>query len=487
MKRIYTYLLVATVFVSSCAKLEQTPDGINTAENIFLEQKDAEAAVNALYTSLTSHDLYNQFSETMQSQGTDDCEWGKGRNTGNAGKLAIDKFTFNPATDVIYRHWQIQYRVINRANVVIANVPPMAINQTKKNQYVGEAYFLRGLMYFNLVRLFGEVPLTNKPTLTLDNLDVAKSSIDQIYQQIINDLKEASTNLPTVYTGSDLGRATKGAAMTLLAKVYLTKKMYVEAAAEAKKVMDLNIYNLWPSYAEVFTIANKNRRESIFEVQYTNTALSGSGYGSSYAGFFRPSALVVKPPTGVLAGNGDNPVTLNHYQAYPAGDLRRNVNVIYIPTAPASVQFPYYVNKYQDPAALTLEDGANDYFIARYADVLLMYAEALHETSIGSNDAYEAFNKVRRRAYGLPINTASSHDLTRGLSLEQFRDSILLERRLEFAFEGQRRFDLLRMGKLKEAINAQDPTILIEDRHLLLPLPQDELIVNKALVQNPGY
>lgn len=483
----YTYMLGAMVIASSCAKIEQVPDGINTSENIFLEQKDAEAAVNALYTSLTSHDLYNQFSETMQSQGTDDAEWGKGRNTGNAGKLAIDKFTFNAATDVIYRHWQIQYRVINRTNIIIANVPPMNINETKKKQYIGEAHFLRGLMYFNLVRLFGEVPLTNKPTTSLDNLDLAKSSIDDIYTQIIADFKAASAELPATYTGADLGRATKGAAMTLLTKVYLTKKMYAEAAVEAKKVIDMGTYSLWPTYAEVFTIANKNRKESIFEVQYSNTATSGTGFGSSYAGFFRPSALVIKPPTGVLAGNGDNPVTLNHYQAYSPGDLRRDVNVLYVPTAPASVVAPYYVNKYQDPKALTLEDGGNNYFIERYADVLLMYAEALNETSTSSSEAYEAFNKVRRRAFSLPINSPSTRDLTKGLSTAQFRDSVLLERRLEFAFEGQRRFDLLRTGKLKAAVNAQDPTILIEDKHLLLPLPQDELIVNKALVQNPGY
>lgn len=472
---------------ASCAKIDLVPDGLNTTDNLFRNQKDAEAAVNAMYTSLTSHDLYNQFSETMQSQGTDDAEWGYGRNTQNTGKLSVDKFTFNATTEVIYRHWQIQYRVINRANVTLANVAPMAIDEARKKQYLGEAHFLRGLMYFNLVRLFGGVPMPLDPTLSLDNLDLPKTSVDSLYKQIIADFSKAKEYLPLVYSGADIGRATKGAAMAMLTKAYLTNKQYAEAAQEARSLVELGIYSLWPSYADVFKIENKNRKESIFEVQYANTGASGGGYGSSYAGFFRPSAAVLKPAPGQIGGYGDNPVTLNHYQAYAPGDLRRDVNVLHVPTAPSSILYPYYVNKYQDPNAIDLNDGANNYYIARYADVLLMFAEALHETEPGNTEAYEAFNQVRRRAFGQPLNIPSVYDLTSGLSKEQFRDSVLLERRLELAFEGHRRFDLLRMGKLKEAVNAQDPTIVVEDRHALLPIPQDELIVNKSLTQNLGY
>lgn len=485
--KICTYLLPVVLCCASCAKLEQIPDGINTTENLFKNERDAEAAVNAMYSSLGTHEIYNQFNETIQSQGTDDAEWGFGRNTGNADKLAMDKFTYTASTDLVYRYWQVHYRNINRSNVAMKYVAPMDIAEEKKKQYMGEAHFIRGLMYFNLVRLFGAVPIVLEATETLDGLETARSPKEEVFQQVIEDFLFARENLPEVYEGKDIGRATRGAAMAMLVKAYLYNKQYQEAADEAREIMNMGLYSLWPDYADVFKIANENKKESIFEIQYVSTGTSGNTNGSSYAGFFKPSQLVVPPPPGTFAGYGDNPVTRNLYEAYDAGDLRRDVNILYVPTAPSSIRDPYYVNKYQDPDAFDVNDGGNNYYIARYADVLLMFAEALNEVSPGNPEAYEAFNQVRRRAYGVPLNVPSVHDLPAGLSPGQFRDSVLLERRLEFAFEGQRRYDLLRTGKLKEAMQAQDPSILVDDHHLLLPIPQDELIVNPLLEQNPGY
>jgi len=480
-------LCLFSLLWSACAKLEQVPDGINTTDNLFKSESDARAAVNAMYSSLGSPDIYNQFNETIQSQGTDDAEWGFGRNTSNADKLAMDKFSFTASSNLIYRYWEVHYRNINRANIALKYIPQMNIADEKKQQYLGEAHFIRGLMYFNLVRLYGKVPLILEATESLDNLEIGRSSVAEVYEQIVSDFTFAKEHLPLVYEAIDLGRATKGAAMALLTKVYLTNKNYQQAADEAKAIMDLNLYHLWPTYHEVFAIANENKMESIFEIQYLSLGSSGNTNGSSYAGYFKPSALVIPPPAGGFGGYGDNPVTLNHYEAYPPGDLRRDVNVLYVPTAPASIRYPYYVNKYQDPSAFNVDDGGNNYYIARYADILLMYAEALYELQPGSTAAYDAFNQVRRRAYSLPLTATSEHDLKAGLSPEQFRDSILLERRLEFAFEGQRRFDLLRMGKLKEAMTKQDPTIMVSDKHNLLPIPQDERSVNPLLDQNTGY
>ncbi len=475
------------VLAVSCAKLEQIPDGINTTENLFRNERDAEAAVNAMYSSLGSHDIYNQFNETVQSQGTDDAEWGFGRNTGNADKLSMDKFTFTAASEVIYRYWEVHYRNINRTNIALKYVPGMDINEEKKKQFLGEAHFIRGLMYFNLVRLYGGVPLVLTATETLDGLEIARSSADAAFEQVITDFQFAKDNLPEIYESRDIGRATKGAARAMLVKAYLYNKQFQEAADEARGLMESGLYSLWPTYGEVFEISNKNKTESIFEIQYMSMGTAGNSNGSSYAGFFKPSALVMPVPPGGFGGYGDNPVTRSHYEAYSPGDQRRDVNVLYVPTAPASIRDPFYVNKYQDPDAFDVNDGGNNYFIARYADILLMYAEALHEMSPGNAAAYDAFNQVRRRAFGVPPTVPSPHDLTTGLTQTQFRDSILLERRLEFAFEGQRRYDLLRMGKLKEMMNVQDPTVLVEDHHVLLPIPQDELIINPLLTQNTGY
>ncbi|QNL47840.1 RagB/SusD family nutrient uptake outer membrane protein [Olivibacter sp. SDN3] len=483
---IYIVCLLSAVWLA-CAKLEQVPDGINTTDNLFKSESDARAAVNAMYSSLGSPDIYNQFNETIQSQGTDDAEWGFGRNTSNVDKLAMDKFSFTATSDLVYRYWEVHYRNINRANIALKHIPQIDFAEEKRAQYLGEAHFIRGLMYFNLVRLYGAVPIVLEATESLDDLQIARAPIETVYEQIVADFVFAKEHLPLNYETAELGRATKGAAMALLTKVYLTNKGYQQAVNEAKEITDMGQYNLWPSYKEVFEITNENKVESIFEIQYLSLGASGNTNGSSYAGYFKPSALVIPPPPDGFGGFGDNPVTLNHFQAYPEGDLRRDVNVLHVPAAPASIRYPYYVNKYQDPDAFNVDDGGNNYYIARYADVLLMYAEALHELQPGSVEAYDAFNQVRRRAYSLPLSLASDHDLTPGLSVEQFRDSILLERRLEFAFEGHRRFDLLRMGKLKEAMNRQDPTVTVQDWHVLLPVPQDELMVNPLLDQNEGY
>ena len=195
------------------------------------------------------------------------------------------------------------------------------------------------------------------------------------------------------------------------------------------------------------------------------------------------------------SGYGDNPVTKNHYDAYKPGDLRRDVNVrLYTreeyPNMASSILYPYYCNKYLDfSKEATVENSGNNYPILRYSDIYLMRAEALHALTPGSSEAYECVNKVRRRAFGKPIDIPSDIDLKTGLSPEEFLDSVLYERRLEFAFEGQRRFDLLRTHKLKEAMEAQNPSIAaaIEEKHYLLPVPQLERESNSLLDQNPEW
>lgn len=479
-------IILITCAVTSCAKLDGLPEGTYTSGNFYKTEADAISAVSAVYSGLTSPYIYNQYMEVIQSQGTDDCEWGFGRNTVNTDKTSLDKFTYDAGTNLFFQFWSTTYQVINRANAAIDNIDAMtAISAEKKQQYAGEARFVRALMYFNLVRLFGGVPLQLHATTSLEGLAVKRAGAAEVYAQIISDLQFGETHLPLTYDAGNAGRVTKGAAMALLVKVYLTQKNYAQTVTQARKVTALNLYSLWPSYQAVFQIANENQTESIFEVQY----LSGSGnIGSSYAGYFRPS-FDKRPGFG---GNGDNPVTRNHYTAYQPGDLRRDVNVVLYsyttdPKAPTSIKNPFYVAKYKDPAALSVDGGGNNYYILRYADVLLMFAEALYQTSPGNTEALEAFNQVRRRAYGLPINAPSAHDLTSGLAAPAFQDTVLQERRLEFAFEGQRRFDLLRTGKLKQAIQAQDASIAIRDQDTLFPIPTQERDANPLLEQNAGY
>ncbi len=475
MKLKFSFLLLLAA-LASCDVLEQTPESSFTPDNFYQNADDARAAVSTVYDLMNSSELYMQVMWILQDQATDDAEWGGGRSTANQPKNDLDKHTFTPATVTFQSLWTTTYRAINRANTVLARVPGIPMDAALKDRLLAETKFMRGFYYFTLVRLFGGVPLQVTETTSLNDLTVTRASAEEVYAQIVKDFTEAEAVLPTTYTAADRGRATKGAAKAFLAKVYLTRQDWPKAAAKAKEVIDLAVYDLWATYPEVFAIGNKNGKEAIFEIQAVG---GGFGEGSWMQGYMRPNFDRVNG----VAGFGDDPVTDNLYKTYLATDKRRDVTIkLYsastTPAAPASVTFPAYVYKYLDPTATANAEASNNYPILRYADVLLMYAEALNEQAAGNADAFTAINRIRKRA-GLP-------DLA-GLTQAQFRDAVLLERRLELAFEGHRWYDLVRTGKLVEAMKAQNPAIVVPATHNLFPIPQTERDVNPKLDQNPGY
>lgn len=493
MKKIICNFIITSFILTACVDLSLVPEGSMAPENFYLSESDANSAVIASYSGLTSHYIYNQYSEVLNSQGTDDAEWGNGRNTSNADKNDLDRFNYSPETKLVYEFWRTQYTVINICNAAIDNItamPQELIPDVKRNQFIAEAKFVRSLLYFNLVRCYGGVPLVLRETKSMKNLKIARNSKDEVYEQIITDLNFCETNLPlkSEYPASDIGRATKGAAMALLAKVYLTKGEYQKVVEITAEIQKSNEYSLWDKYADNFSLEKKNGKESIFEIQYK----AGTGNpGSSYNGYFRPPFVKING----WSGYGDNPVTKNHYDAYAEGDLRRDVNVrLYTrteyPNMSTSILYPYYCNKYLDfSTEANVENSGNNYPVLRYADVYLMRAEALGMMNIGNPEAYACLNQIRRRAFGLPLNVTSEVDITTAASKDDFQDIILHERRLEFAFEGQRRFDLLRTNKLKKAMEAQNPSIAasIQDKHMLLPIPQLEIDSNHKLEQNPEW
>lgn len=475
MKKILSVLCLLSG-LTACEVLDQKPESSFTPTNFYRNADDAKAAVSTVYDPMNSSNMYAQVMWIIQDQATDDSEWGGGRQTSNQPKNDLDKYTFTPAASTFQSLWGTVYQAINRANTVITRVPAIPMDDKLKAQYVAEAKFMRGFYYFTLVRLFGGVPLQVAETTSLSNLTVTRASVEDVYKQVVQDFTDAENVLPTTFTGADRGRATKGAAKAFLAKVYLTRQEWAKASAKAKEVIDLGVYDLWPTFGEAFLIANKNGKEAVFEMQ----ALGGGvGEGSWMQGFMRPNFDRVNG----VAGFGDDPPTENLYRTYSPTDRRRDVTLrLYsatsTPAAPASVVFPCYVNKYLDPTATATAEGSNNFPIIRYPDVLLMYAEALNEQAAGNMDAYAAVNRIRRRA-GLP-------DLG-GLTQNQFRDAVLLERRLELAFEGHRRYDLVRTRRLISAMQAQNPAIRVEERHYLLPIPQIERDVNPSLEQNPEY
>jgi hypothetical protein len=468
---------LSLITLNSCDVLDQKPESSFTPTNFYKNADDAKAAVSAVYDPMNNANMYAQVMWILQDQATDDAEWGNGRSTANQPKNDLDKFTFTPATATFQSVWTTVYQAINRANAVIARVPGITMDNDLKARFVAEAKFMRGFYYFTLVRVFGGVPIVTAETTSLNDLNVSRASVDDVYNLIVQDFTEAENILPVSYSTADKGRATKGAAKAFLAKVYLTRQDWPKASAKAKEVISLGTYDLWANFADAFLIANKNGKEAVFEMQ----ALSGGfNEGSWMQGYMRPNFDRVNG----VAGFGDDPPTENLYKTYRADDKRRSVTMkLYsattTPAAPSSVLFPCYVYKYLDPAATANGDGGNNYPIIRYPDVLLMYAEALNEQGANNADAYANINRIRSRA-GLP-------NLTPNLSQAQFRDSVLLERRLELAFEGHRWYDLVRTKRLIAAMKAQNSTILVDEHHYLYPIPQTERDVNPKLTQNPGY
>ena len=483
MKNILLSILLFGSLVS-CHDLEEEPPFIQASE-FYKTQADAIAAVTAVYSHL-SHDvgngtdfgLYQRQLHLTTDMISDDANAGAGATNQNV--LALGAVTFTSTNDRIEKTWRQHYAAINRANVAIDNISKIDFDEKLRSRLVAETKFIRALLYFNLVRLWGDVPLILTGTNSINNdFLVKRTPADEVYAQILKDLTEAETEgvLPRNYSGSDVGRVTQGAVKTLLAKVYLTRQQWQLAAEKAKEVQDAAFgYSLFPNFADVFNVATKNGPEHIFSIQYKSNS---NGNANNMGILAAPNSSIVP---GFLGNEADLPQP-GLYELFKPTDKRRDVTFFTSLVSPANGQvytFKPHFGKYFDRSVINRpsESGIN-FPVLRFSDALLMYAEALNEQAGPTPEAYQAINKVRQRA-GLP-------ELTPNLAQSQFRDSLYLERRLEFVHEDQRWFDLLRTRRLVEQLQAHGKSNATE-RHYLLPIPQRELDANPNLrPQNPGY
>jgi hypothetical protein len=333
-------------------------------------------------------------------------------------------------------------------------------------------------MYFNLVRIFGDVPLVLKETVSVtDGYAQGRDPVSKVYDQIVADLIIAATNLPASYSGLNIGRATNGAANALLGKVLLTYGKYDLSATILKAVINSGNYQLLQNYTDLWKTTNANNAESIFEVQYKK---GGTGTGSGYTNFFAPrgSESIVSR---MGFAYGKNLPTADMVAAYEAGDIRKNASLKETYIRDNQVVYDPYTIKYKD-IPFTERDADNNWMVLRYADILLMYAEALNELNEGpNNEAYSMVNQVRARA-GLD-------SLTDGLNKTDFAMALEHERQVELAFEGHRWFDLVRTGRALQVMNAHfHGVIAIQPHQLLFPIPQRQININPTIIfQNDGY
>jgi starch-binding outer membrane protein, SusD/RagB family len=480
-------LLVAVISISSCKKFLETKQFDRSNEAAFYKTAaDFEQAVVGGYASLSS--LYNAgyFYFLLTDMRSDNTSvYVPGGSAGPLSKSEFDDFTLTANNEHLLGFWDASYSLIQKTNDIIVFLEGADIPQAKKDQYKGEAQALRALAYFNLVRLYGGVPLV---LARFENIDESyqkgRNTVDEVYTQIIADLKSAETLLVTNRnTGDNSGRADKGIAISLLGNVYLTQKKFAEAATEFKKVIDMNVYSLMPNYLDLFKSGQQGNVETIWQAYY----LAGvSGLGSAFPNFSAPlSSETVLVQTGLAFGW--NQPTTDIYNAYDANDVRRNS--IGNGFTKAGITYPYkYIKNYVDDAGGTDGNSGKDWYILRYADVLLMYAEAVNESQ-GPANAYSSIDKVRVRAGIGPLPT--------GLTKDQFREAVYLEERRESPFEGHRWFDLVRTGRALTVMNAKikplsDPATVglpspIDAHHLLLPIPSIVREMAPQVTQNTGY
>ena len=450
--------------VTSCSDsfFDLEPDDEVTGDKVYKTESDFELAVNACYSKLqTQMDFYIEMCEYRSDNLTL-----KAPTAGTQDRYDIDMFKETSANGILDKLWENFNNGIYRSNKILDKIDDAEFNADKKQQFKGEALFVRALTTFNMYRAWGNVPVARRVLTVNEALQLGRPSEQEMYDYLAGDLEQIINEnmLPDNYDSKDVGRATSGAAKALLAKVYLTFKQPQKASVLLKGM--IGSYELLPNIADVFDVDNKMNREIIFAVRYNKTVV-GEGHGAWYS-------------LTNLTDENNRTNTLNHL--YDGTNDAREELLEYVKVPGVNTCL---MRKFYDTRDESTRQYGSDNILIRYSDVVLMYAEALNEVAYsGSQDseALSALNSVHTRAGLSPI------DISDVPSQDEFRKAILLERQKEFPYEGHRWFDSVRLGGAIEAAAADGKSI--NDYQLLYPIPLSEIerINNTDILwQNPGY
>jgi len=519
MKKIYL-LLILGLSSFSCSDSFITlnpPSNLNSA-GFYKTETDMNQAVLAAYGYLRN--LYNQQYVRLGEIRSDNTtySWLAG-NPANENGIDVFADPLLPENGFTTSCWDDSYKVILRCNIVIGRIGDISFaNEKTKAQYEGECRFLRALIYFYLNRVFGGtgldgnllgvVKVDHEITQT-EAYTLGRTSVQDIYDLIVEDLKFAEANLPESYAATDVGRVKQAAASALLGKVYMTmagyplnkgNEYYNLAIAQFGKVVNNAGYSLVPSYKDLFDVSKKNSNESLFEVQYKKGApngATGSPWNNNFAPRFSDKEVVLVGDKG-----GENAPTQDMSNAYEYGDPRKYVSMRdgWTNAATGAWQTDKYVCKYYD-VATSGSDNGNNWIELRLADIYLLYAEALVRTNGDKQAAIDYVNKIRQRARNTPGDPAITppDGLLKDYVLSDFpsNDALLLaiekERRVELAFENHRWFDLVRTGRAKDVMIAEQKadgfaSFSWSDDCLAYPIPSTVMQSNPGkIIQNRGY
>jgi hypothetical protein len=473
-------ILTAVLMLGACKKtfLDLAPVSNANANAVFKTKADFDLATNAAYATL--YTVYApkgsmSFTGELMSDNVTVSTLAISGSFTIVDQQAFRDYTIAANNTGAYQFWIDHYTSLYQVNIVLDKLGPASLDDAYKKQIAGEMKFLRALYYFNLVQLYGDLPLVTGPITGEQAYAMKRSPKADVYKLITDDLKAAATDLADVGSEPAKGRATRGAAKSLLGKVYLTMGDKTNAALVLKDVVDnygVTKYDLLPSFTALWgnTTAQKNTKESIFEIQYQG------GAGNPYSQFW-PAFAPFENFSITRYGGGMNMVTDDLYNEYEAADPRRDAS-FYTGYTKAGVFVPIKFNKKWVDLTAPLDGGGeacnNNFMVLRYADVLLLLSEA-------SGDP-QYLNKVRARA-GLPLFGTAGYPSATYPTLDL---AIEHERRMEFALEYQRWFDLKRTGRAVAVLTAKGKAATANK--LLLPVPQYAIGQNPNLLpQNPGY
>lgn len=489
MKKNIIFQAITLILMTACSQnfLDVTPETFVSSANYYTTEDDFEQALSGAYESL--REIYNSgyVMGEMRSDNTHYIYDDSDRGDQNVERENTACFTDDALNRYTSAKYYACYEGISRTNIILDRIDAADFDESAQNDIKGETLFLRAFYYFELVQYFGGVPLHLHEVTSVNEASLARSTEEEVYAQIKTDALEAVELLPE--TARDKGRVAKGSAYTLLGYVYMTLKDYDTAEEMLTKVTQLD-YSLVEDYADIFDPDNKNNEESIFEVQYSQDIDDQESY---WAYIFIPPFDDTEIITGVSGNNGIyggwNIPSDDLMDSYEEGDLRKEASLAegYYEEDGSYVVQPFVI-KYLH-AHNTFYETDDDWMVYRYADVLLLLSECLNEQG-ESSKALPYLNMVRNRA-GLE-NTSNTEQ-------SELRDIIAHERRVELAFENHRWLDLVRTGTAIDVMTAFgkemkesnsyliDQTFQVDENRLIFPIPQDEIILNELLEQNPGY
>lgn len=473
--KIYHFLFLVLFFSSCEGILDKEPIATFDAGSFFQTEDDAEQALNAAYQPLVFSNINNNYYWAMAEVTSDEAI--TGGDGSRPGITEMEAFTYTPRTEEFNSFWKLQYTGITQANLVLDHIDKIEMSDASRNRITGEALFLRAFYYFQLTQVFGDVPLFTS-VVPPDQVKVAKTPKAAVRAQIIADCDRAGDLLQAQQPATDIGRATKGAAWALAAKTFLYEKNWDKVVEYVGKVKSLNVYALVADYGDNFRENTQNNSESVWEIQHANIEL---GVGNFLNQWWASKKY---------EGYGFAEVTESFVLSFEADDPRRKFTVAMNNEDYFGVVYKnsfsstkYGVRKYlQAQDSVTQKaDGDINYAAIRFAEVLLWEAEALTELNRVA-EAQAPLEQVRARARAQAADPTTALPAITTADQNVMREAVRHERQVELGFELHRFFDLVRWG-----IAAQTLPGFQDGKHEVFPLPQTEMDLNPALLQNPGY